>query len=244
MKNNLSIIIPAYNEERRIGKTLKDYCLFFDTYKSRNDLEIIVVADGMDGTAGIVKESSKNYGFIKCLEFQERLGKGGALLKGFYSSTGNIIGFVDADGSINPKDLTSMVHHLIRYELDGVIGSRWITGSYQVERYSFSRTLLSRLMNLFVHIFFRLGYHDTQCGAKVFQRKVIESCSQNLEFYGYIFDIDLLLSARKKGFRIEEMPIKWVDSAESKVTFMDAFKIVRDLFILRLKSFGDTNASC
>jgi len=244
MKNNLSIIIPAYNEERRIGKTLKDYCLFFDTYKSRNDLEIIVVADGMDGTAGIVKESSKNYGFIKCLEFQERLGKGGALLKGFYSSTGNIIGFVDADGSINPKDLTSMVHHLIRYELDGVIGSRWITGSYRVERYSFSRTLLSRLMNLIVHICFSLSYHDTQCGAKVFQREVIESCSPNIKFYGYIFDIDLLLLARKIGFRIEEMPIRWVDSAESKVTIMDVFKIIRDIIILKLKSFGDTNASC
>jgi len=245
MKNGLSVIIPAYNEEHRIEKTLQDYCTFFArTFTIDNKIEIIVVSDGIDRTTQIVKNFSRRYGFVKCLDFPTRLGKGGALLAGFLSGKGKILCFVDADGSIKAKDLTQLLKYLKDEDLDGVIGSRYVEGSEIVNTLPFFRVLLSRFLNIYIRIFLNLNFFDTQCGAKVFKRNVIETCLPHLEFNGYSFDINLLFWATKKRFRIAEVPIRWENSSGSKVTSVDIIHIFMDVLRLWFKSLGDFNASC
>ena len=115
----ISLVIPAYNEEDKIETTLSNYSNLFQ------DQEIIVVCDGTDNTQNIVRELSKKYPNIKLLNFEKRLGKGGGIIEGFKAAKGERIGFVDADESVEPDDVMKMFNLLS--DVDGVISSRYLT---------------------------------------------------------------------------------------------------------------------
>ncbi len=226
----LSLIIPACNEEKRIQATLESYVSYLQS--SGITYEIIVEMDGCtDGTADIVRKMGNMHPHIKALEFKERLGKGGGLLKGFDEATGDIIGFVDADGSIPPEEMMKILN-AVRNGSDCAIGSRRMKGA-EVSNQNGVRRTLSKCFNIMVRTLFFMPYKDTQCGAKVYRAKALRKVLSEIHVNGFIFDVVLLYLTKKNGFSVAEIPIKWEDKVGSKVnvvsTTMDMFSSVLKL---------------
>lgn len=208
----LSIVIPAYNEGGRITSTLESYCTF---YKAR-DAEIIVVLNGCtDSTLEVVRSFVDRYpDVVTYIEFKEALGKGGAVHEGFRIAKGKLIGFLDADGSTAPTEFEKLIHKI--NSADGAIASRWKQGSVVEGRKPF-RKMISLGFVVIVRILFWLPFNDTQCGAKVFKRSVIDAILPELKIKNMAFDVELLFRARKHGFTIEEVPSHWIDRSSSTV---------------------------
>jgi glycosyltransferase involved in cell wall biosynthesis len=168
----LSLVIPAYNEEKRIKKTLLDYDQFLQS--NYECYEIIVVCDGCyDQTPLIVKNYSKTNNKIKLLEFEHRLGKGGGIIEGFKHAEGEIIGFTDADGATNPFEYQKLINSVIK-GVDVAIGSRRVKGARITVHQSSEREFVSKIFNILVKIIFSLEVNDTQCGCKVFKEEVVK----------------------------------------------------------------------
>jgi glycosyltransferase involved in cell wall biosynthesis len=236
MNNKLSVIIPSFNEEERIKDTLDNYCSCFSRYEG--DWEIIVVMDGCnDHTTEIVSEFSKKRAEVRFLKFPERLGKGGAFLASLPFAEGDLIGYIDADGSSGASELIKLITYIKSGRWEGVIGSRWVEGAEITEKQRFFRRFLSRGLNVSVRVLFGLKFKDTQCGAKVFKRALIESCLPYINVRGFMFDVNLLYVATRKGFRIKEVPLKWKNVPGSKVGFGNVLRMFWDMCGLWLESW-------
>ncbi|MBS3056117.1 MAG: glycosyltransferase [Candidatus Aenigmarchaeota archaeon] len=224
---DISLIIPAYNEEDRILKTLREYdtCL----KKSKLSYEILVITDGVkDNTAKIVRNFSLDRKTIILHEFPNRLGKGGAIIMGFGLSKGKFMGFVDADASVSPEDFLKMIHLLDKY--DCVIASRRTKNSVVLSRPCFKRRIASSLFNVFVNLIFFLGIHDTQCGAKVMKKEVLSGI--NLMTPGFSFDVELLWKIKKRGYSIKEFGVIWKFGEGSSFSL----KFAPEMFISLMKA--------
>ena len=223
----ISLIIPAYNEEDRIEAVVLKYKSFFQQQ------EIIVVCNGcVDDTANIVGKLCSKHTPIKLLEFKEKLGKGGAIIEGFKAAKGDIIGFIDADESVEPEDVARMVAALST--VDGIIASRRLKDSRILVRQPLKRRLASRAFNLIVKVMFGLGYNDTQCGAKVFRRQAIKDVLPELVTKKFEFDVELLWRLKRKGYRIVEFPITWKHSEGSTFSLTNAPGMFLSLLKVRL----------
>lgn len=234
----LSIIIPAYNEEKRIRNTLEKYCEFFRELKNKGvlDFEILVVLNACkDNTINIVKECQKKFAEIKFLEF-ERGGKGFAIIEGFKDSLKDdfdFIGFVDADEATSPKSFYDLVKKIPFY--DGVIASRWRKDSYIKTKQTLLRKITSQGFNFLTRSILFLPYSDTQCGAKIFNRKALESVVGGLGITKWAFDIDLLCRLKSRKFKIIEIPTVWEDKKESKLNLTRVpFQMFASIIRLRL----------
>ena len=230
-KMKLSIIIPAYNEEERIEKTLNSYFSFFNKKFSKKDYEIIVIPNNCsDSTVDILKKMSKIHENLVFQEFREKIGKAGALIEGFKLAEGNLIGFVDADNSAPPESFFKLTSNIKNN--DGAIGSRWIKGAEIELRQPLARRILSRIFNMLVRIIMNLNYHDTQCGCKLFKKEAIKSILSNLDYTKWAFDIDLLYQMKRINAKISEIPIKWADDSR---THLNLKKAPMQMFIALLK---------
>lgn len=209
----VSIIIPAYNEEKRIRSTLMSYAEFFD---DPNHYEIIVEMDGcVDKTAEIVSDLQRIYPHVHTLEFKERLGKGAGIVRGIHAAKGDIIGFSDADGSVSPEEFSKLIDTVID-GCDCAIASRRTNNSI-VEEQHLSRKFLGVSFNMIVRMLFLLPYKDTQCGAKVFRGNAIREVASEVRVNGFAFDINVLYLLKSNGYSIKEVGIKWKATLDSKV---------------------------
>lgn len=221
----IAIIIPAYNEEKRIGKTLQAYSEYFEDIRIRteSDYEILVVINNTkDKTEEIVRTFAGKNKRIGYLNFKEG-GKGFAVIEGFKDALTRdnaLIGFVDADFATKPEHFYDLVRKM--GSKDGSIASRYIPGAIINPRPTFSRLVAKRMFNTVVRSLLFLPYKDTQCGAKVFRRGAIERTISSITMSQWAFDVDLLYSIRKKGFKIKEVPTVWSDMAYSKLNFWKA----------------------
>lgn len=232
MPHQLSIIIPAFNEQRTIKKVLLDYYHFF---KEKFNFNIIVVMDGCkDNTFEIVNTLSKKYPQITYINHPKKLGKGGGIIKGFKLANAEYIAFTDADGSTPPKQLYTLIKSVKNF--DGIIGSRWSKESIILKKQSLFRRIASRSFNKMVRYMFNLEFHDTQCGAKVFRKYVIDDIIKELNITNFAFDVDLLYQTKRKGYQIKELPIEW---NHDNFTELKMAKAVPTMFIsiigLRMK---------
>ncbi len=224
-----SIVIPAYNEEKRITKTLKAYT---DHFKG-NNYEIIVVCDGCtDKTAEIVKIFSKRNSRVRLLEHGKRLGKGGGVYYGFSKCKGNTIGFSDADNAISPKEYAKLLREL--ENTDAVIASRRKKNSVtivpQTKAWVLAMRFSSRVYNLLVNMMFRINIRDTQCGAKIMKRYVYNSIRKELRLTGFEFDVELIWRIKKHGYRVREVGITWVHNLDSKSSIKNSYRMFKSLF--------------
>lgn len=232
----LAIIIPAYNEERRISNMLREYCGFFSELKKKRvlDFEIIIVINNThDKTEEIVREFQKKNREISYLNFAEG-GKGFALTEGFKQALkreNDLIGFVDADMSTRPEAFYKLVENM--GEHDGVIASRAIKGARA--NFSLKRKITHRGFNFAVKGLLFLKYHDTQCGAKVFKRKVIEQVHSELILTQWAYDVNLLYLCKRKKFKILEFPTVWEERGESGITNIPKVSLQMLLGVLRLR---------
>jgi glycosyltransferase involved in cell wall biosynthesis len=235
----LYIIIPAYNEDKRIGPTLEDYLSFYNP-----DLtEIIVVINNtIDKTEEIVKHYEQTHMNLSHITTPNG-GKGYAIMLGFNEALrrsvneDDMICFVDADNATDPENLRTMIVNL---ELDpltnagAAIASRYVDGSILEPPQSFKRILASRLFNFVIKIILHLNYKDTQCGCKVIFAKDLKKILPGITSARWSWDIDFLLQLKKQNIRCIECPITWRDKEYSKINFMKAGpKMV--LGILRLR---------
>lgn len=234
-----SIVIPAYNEEKRIGKTLEEYARFFEERKKIGELrgfEILVVLNACkDNTLEVVKEKQKKYKEIIFLNF-ERGGKGFAIIEGFRDALRRdnlFIGFVDADMATPPEAFYDLIKNI--GDFDGVLASRWMKKSVIKTKQTLLRIITSRGFNFLVKSILFLPYSDTQCGAKLFKKEAIENVINDLGTTKWAFDIDLIYKLRRENFRIIEIPTIWEDKRGSKINVIKVpFQMFSSIIRLRL----------
>lgn len=211
----LSIVIPAHNEEQRIGRMLDRYLPFF-VQRYGQDVEFLVVINGTtDGTARVVGAYQARYPSLRVLVEPEMVGKGGALMIGFREAQGELIGFVDADGATPPEAFQDLADHI--GDAGVIIASRWCPGARVSPRQSLDRRLSSRVFNVITRLLFGLRLTDTQCGAKLMNRKALQAVMPIIGITRWAFDVDLLFQMRRAGYAIKEIPTTWHDVAGSKV---------------------------
>jgi len=210
------LLIPAYNEEARIGPVLRDYADFFQK-EYDGKFQLVVVLNGCrDNTLGVVQKVAAEFPSVSWLEFKEPIHKGGALIEGLkLAPMGDLIGYVDADGATPPRAYLDLIQHIDGY--DAVIGSRWLPGAVLHQEQSGKRQFASRVFHLIVEGLFWMHIRDTQCGAKVIRREAIEKIHPKLRIADMAFDINLLYSLKKAGYKILEFPTEWTDKVGSKV---------------------------
>ncbi len=227
-KPKYSVIIPAYNEERRIEKTLSD---FTDRF---SDSELIVVLNGCkDDTKGVVAKFRSTHPNVHMVEIPDAIGKGGAVRAGFLLARADLVGYVDADGSTPAAEMRRLFDAIGDY--DGIIGSRWMPGSHVEIEQPLRRRIASRCFNSLVRLFFGLRYADTQCGAKVFRAESLRKVMGHMETSNLAFDVDLLFAMRKAGFRVAEEPTHWIDAHGSSIALVSAsLRMLAALLRLRL----------
>src|SRR5881296_3334856 len=219
MDPSLLLLIPAYNEEKRIEPTLRDYGQFFRAHY-QGEFHIVVVLNGChDDTLGVVTRVAKDYPEISALNFPEPIGKGGALIEGLkLAPKADRIGYVDADGATGPKAFFELVR--LSAQADCVIGSRWLPGAVLHQSQPWARRFFSRVFHAIVRALFwrNLDFADTQCPAKVMRRVAIERIHSALRIADLAFDVNLLYALKRDGFRVLEVPTEWTDKLGSKVT--------------------------
>ncbi len=237
----LSIVIPAYNEEERIGETLAKYWSFFGESDTYPEVEFVIVVNGStDNTIGIVKAfAAAHPSSVQYRDIKEEIGKGGAIREGFGMATGDLIGFVDADAATSPVEFAKVV--TAAQEYDGAIASRWKRGSEVINR-SIARNLASWGFRMVVRLLFWFPYADTQCGAKAFSRSVVDTILPELKVNNMATDVEMLQRCRKHHFAILEVPTRWVDKSGSAFLgspfgfFKSAFQMLFILLSIRFRS--------
>ncbi len=213
---SLLILIPAYNEERRIEPVLRDYAQFFEKNYSGKFRLFVVLNGCTDNTLGVVQKVAAECPEVRALEFRSPIGKGGALIEGLrLASLVDLIGYTDADGATPPHAFLDLVKHM--GGADCVIGSRWIHGAIIHRSQTGKRQFASRVFHLIVQLLFWMGIRDTQCGAKVMKREVVDKIHDHLQIADMAFDINLLVAIKHAGFKILEVPTEWTDKIGSKV---------------------------
>ena len=211
-----TLVIPAYNEEMRIGATLREYLGHFD-----RDTEIVVVLNGChDRTGDIAASFLASNRNLRIIDERGTVGKGGAVTLGFSRARGEIVGYVDADGATSAAEIDRLMEEI--GDAYGVIGSRWIDKEVLIRKQGPYRRLASRVFNLTVRSLFNLPYKDTQCGAKVFKREALDAIHEELGTTNLAFDVDLLYLMHKHGFELKEVPTAWEDKDGSKISMKRA----------------------
>jgi len=201
---DVSVIIPAKNEEKHISNTLKEVKRVFDEYGLRH--EIVVVDDGStDGTYKEAIKTAKKLGDVKVVK-KENGGKGSALNHGFKYCSGKLVTFIDADLDLHPRQIPLFIDYMERYNADVVVGSK--RHPLSKVNYPLDRRILSRAYQIIVRILFNLNLTDTQAGLKLFKYEVLEDILPRVLCKKYAFDLELLVNANHRGFKIVEAPIE------------------------------------
>lgn len=228
MEKDFTIIIPVYNEEKRIVKTLHSLLKFLKHHNLK--LEIIVVDDGStDHTLFILKQF---IGLIKIVPIAPNRGKGFAIRAGMIAASRETILFMDADLATPLTEISKILRVIINNDADLVIGSRNLE-PHLVRRTPF-RLLASSIFNFISHLLIPIRYKDTQCGFKVFKEKAAKEIFSRTQIDRWAFDLEVLYLADKLDLKVVECPVEWTDMAGSKVKlFKDAFLMIKDLFRIR-----------
>ncbi|MGB9835589.1 MAG: dolichyl-phosphate beta-glucosyltransferase [Candidatus Saccharicenans sp.] len=235
MKPVLSIVIPAYNEEKRLGLTLRKIIDYLDSRQIQ--AEIIVVDDGSkDNTAEAAREILTDWPLQKVVSLPENQGKGAAVKEGLLQASGEFILFSDADLSTPIEELEKMLP-LARQGCQVVIASRALPESEIKKRQSWLREHMGKTFNFLVRLLLIKDIKDTQCGFKLFEQKAARKIFSELQTKGFAFDVEALALARRFGYKIAQVPVAWVNSPESRVglvrssvgMFIELLKIKRRL---------------
>ena len=205
----LSLIIPSYHEKNRIMKSLNKYMPVLESIGWR--YEIIVVIDGEDGTEDLLNDI-KNLTYYKSTS---RLGKGGAVKKGFSLSRYSYVGYIDADGSLNEKDFENILLSLKNNCCS--IASRYLKKSKWINKEPLFNIIASRSFNFIVNALFKLNVKDTQCGAKFFHKILLDKILPAIKVRNRTFDVSILYHVKRLNYKINELPVTWNHDKDSNM---------------------------
>ena len=237
MQNNnsiiVSVVIPAYNEARRLRLSLPQVAGFLAARPE--SAEVIVVDDGStDATAELVQNMSADLPGLRLLRHPANGGKGSAVRTGMLSARGEYVLFTDADLSSPISELDRLLEPL-RTGYDLVIGSRALQPEWITVHQSPFREASGRLFNFFARRIARMDFRDTQCGFKLFRREAARVLFAHQRIPGFGFDVELLYLARKFGYRALEVPVHWAHSDMTKVhPLRDGARMFVDLLAIRV----------
>jgi glycosyltransferase involved in cell wall biosynthesis len=217
----MSIVIPAWNEEDRLARTLERY---IPSLEARTDqFEIIVVVDGVhDRTAQVAASFVDHH--VRVLSFPTKLGKGGAILAGLHDARFEYVGYLDADGPISPEATYSLVGDL--KNVDFVLASRWIRGASGVEAEPLFNRVAGRVWNFLTRSLLFLPLRDTQAGAKFFKASLVRPLLHTVTLTNRAFDVALLYHVQKSGQSMKEVPVHWTHDPATRMPIARAIPIM------------------
>jgi glycosyltransferase involved in cell wall biosynthesis len=226
----LSIIIPAYNEESRLPRTLEQVFHFLG--KQSFSFDVIVVENGStDRTFEVVQEFAVRHKNLRVIHNEER-GKGGAVQRGVREATGKYVFICDADLSMPVEEISKFLPPVLT-DFDIAIGSREAPGAVRYNE-PYYRHLTGRVFNTLIRWMVLPRLQDTQCGFKCLRAEVARDIFPFQTLTGWAFDVELLYIARRHGYQILEIPIDWYFNADSKVRVLrDSWRMFVDLLVIR-----------
>ena len=228
----LSVIIPAYNESQRIGRTLRAVHAYLK--EERYEYEIIVVDDGSsDATASLVHANTRRIKALRLLRLPRNEGKGWAVREGMLAATGRYRLFMDADGATAIEHWPALKERL-ESGADVAVGSRHVAGATIVVRQAMHREMLGHLFRLVVRALFRLPVIDTQNGFKAFTAAAAEKIFSRQRLKGWAFDVEVLTVARDLHFSIAEVPVAWFNDDRSRLRVTSTPLMLLDILKVRL----------
>jgi len=229
----ISIVIAAYNEEKRIGVSLQKIAAHFA--KSGEAYEVIVVDDGSaDRTSDVVQSLSSEMPCIKVIRYSVNRGKGYALRQGVMAAAGDVILLTDADLSTPIEELSRLLPEITDHGYGIVIGSRALEASEIIRKQPWWRQGMGKIFNKLVKFIALDEFSDTQCGFKIFSGNIAKTLFKDAIIDRFAFDVEILMRARMMGFRVLEAPVKWVNSPGSKVNpVSDSMRMLYDLLKIR-----------
>jgi glycosyltransferase involved in cell wall biosynthesis len=227
-----SIVIPAYNESARLGATLESVLAY--VHQQGWDAEVIVVNDGSrDNTAEIVRSFAQKDPALRLVENPGNRGKGYSVRNGMLNARGRVVLFSDADLS-SPIEEAPKLFKALEDGADIAIGSRWLRAETQTQRQPLHRQLFGRIFNLLMRIILGLKFKDTQCGFKAFKQRAAQTIFplQKIERWG--FDPEILFLARKFGLKVEEIPVAWGHSGDTRINpLVDGARMFQEMLRVR-----------
>ena len=228
MEKKISLVVPAYNEEKLIVSSLKNILTYM--IKNKYNFEVIVVDDGSkDKTKEKVRSIKDKH--VKLLSYKPNKGKGHAVKIGMLAAKGDLLLFLDADLSTPIEEIEKFIPLTKNYDV--VIASRALKESQIKVHQPFYRELIGKVFNKMVQLLAVWGIKDTQCGFKMFTKKAANIIFKRQRIYGWAFDVELLFIAKKYRLKIKEMPVTWINEGDSRVSpikssiqmFIQIFKI-------------------
>ena len=235
MPASLSIIIPAYNEAARLGKTLRAVVDYLR--ENSPQAEVIVVDDGSsDQTAELAREAFQDSGGLRTsvISYKSNLGKGRAVRLGLLAARGEVTLFSDADLSTPITETPKLVEPILNGQYDVTFGSRALDRALIGVHQSWRREQGGRVFNLVVRVATGLPFWDTQCGFKAFRMSVCRPLIEAATIDRFGFDVELLYLAFRAGLNLKEIPVRWDHNEGSKITlFTDSFKMVNEVGLIR-----------
>jgi len=229
----LSIVIPAFNEEERLTESLKR---IREYAKGRSlQFEVLVVDDGStDGTAALVERTRCGFPELRLISNSRNRGKGFSVRQGMLEARGEIALFTDADLSAPIEEADKLLAALRGGAYDGAIGSRAVDRSLIDVHQSRFREIAGIIFNHIVRWGVGLPFQDTQCGFKAFRREKSRAIFELQRTEGFGFDPEILFLAQKRGLRIAEIPVRWAHNPATKVhVFSDSIRMFLDLLAIR-----------
>jgi len=229
---DLSIVIPAYNEESRIAPTVRDivgYCR-----NGGRAFEVILVDDGSrDGTTSVGRLLSEEFPELRVIRLAANHGKGYAVRTGIVNAIGQRVLFADADGA-TPIEEIERLERALDSGADVAVGSRALRATGVQVHARLYRHLIGRTFHLLVEWLADGGVKDTQCGFKLFRSAVAQDLFSRMRMNGFSFDVEVLVMARRGGYRVAEVPVNWTHRPGSKVRLtLDSLQMAADLVRIR-----------
>ncbi len=234
---DVSLILPAYNEAATIASTIRETGAYFRSRGLRH--EIIVAADGDDGTRELARQTAQTGEPVRVIGNSTRGGKGRGVREAMALANGAIAGYADADNKV-PIEEFDKFRPLLGPGCPVVIGSRNLRSSQIERRQPLYRRLGGKGFGLFMHTVVGLsGIVDTQCGFKFFTREAARAIFSRQQIDGYMFDVEILVLARKLGYPIEQVPIRWRDDGDSRLALVSGnLRNVADIFRIGMHARG------
>ena len=212
---DVSLVLPAFNEAATIAGTIRETGCYFAARGLR--YEVIVAADGDDGTRELASEIAAKGEPVRVIGYRERRGKGRGVREAMALARGDIAGYMDADNKV-PIEEFDKIHPWFSQGYDVAIGSRAMKDSQIERRQPLYRQLGGKAFGMVMHAAVGLsGITDTQCGFKFFTRAAAAAIFGRQQIDGYMFDVEILVLARRLGYRIQQVPIRWRDDGDSRL---------------------------